>query len=413
MSSEGRAGPARVQFFVGKGGVGKTTLAAATAQAAAEAGNRTLLVSLDQAHSLADVIGIAAARDLLSVTDTLDVLELDTLTLLENRFRSLAAVLAAAGSHDHGAQLSALEPEELTGLPGVQDVLGLREIVRFATEGDYDAVVVDCPPTADCLRTLAAPAMALEYIERVWPQHRRIVALLGSDSRLVMLVTLIEQVVAAVGEVREMLANRAKTTVRLVTTPERVVLTETRRTVAVAALSGLRIDAILVNNLLPHFDSPAGHDDPGVAWLIRRRALQQRVLAELTASAGATVILSVTRSVTEPVGWADLGGIARELYADDTDAVAVLGKNPPAVRVGLESGAGVDSVYTMRMYLPLVNPSTLTLGRVEDDLVVGAEGVRRRVRLASVLRRCVVAGAELDGSDLVVRFTPDPQVWPV
>jgi len=70
-------------------------------------------------------------------------------------------------------------------------------------------------------------------------------------------------------------------------------------------------------------------------------------------------------------------------------------------------------VYTMRMYLPLVNPSTLTLGRVEDDLVVGAEGVRRRVRLASVLRRCVVAGAELDGSDLVVRFTPDPQVWPV
>ncbi len=349
----------------------------------------------------------------MSVDVGLDVIELDTLSLLETRFRGLAGVLAATGAHDHGGQLSALEPEELTGLPGVQDVLGLLEIVRFATGGDYDAVVVDCPPTADCLRTLAAPTMALDYVERVWPQHRRMTAVLGSDPRLVMLVSLIEQVVSSVGGVRELLADRSKTTVRLVTTPERMVLTETRRTVVAAALSGLRIDAILVNNVLPQFDLPSEHDDPGVAWLIRRRALQQRVLSELTASAGATMILSATRSVTEPVGLADLGGIARELYGDTVDAVAVLGKNPPAVRVGLESGAGVDSVYTMRMYLPLVNPSTLTLGRVEDDLVVGAEGVRRRVRLASVLRRCVVADAELDGSDLVVRFTPDPQVWPV
>ncbi|MCQ4119020.1 ArsA family ATPase [Rhodococcus tibetensis] len=413
MISEGGRGPARVQFFVGKGGVGKTTLAAATAQAAAHSGSRTLLVSLDQAHSLADVLGIGSARDLVSVADRLDVLELDTLALLEARFRSVSALLAAAGNHDHGAQLSALEPEELTGLPGVQDVLGLGEIVGFATGGRYDTVVVDCPPTADALRTLAAPAMTLDYIERVWPQHRRIIALVGTDPRLVMLVSLLEQVVSAVAEVRALLTNRPKTTVRLVTTPERVVLTETRRTLAAAALSDLRVDAILVNNLLPQFDSASEGDGPGVVWLTRRRALQQRVLAELTTSVGATVIRSVTRSVTEPVGLADLGGIARELYADDADAVAVLGKNPPAVRVGLESGAGVDSVYTMRMYLPLVNPSTLTLGRVEDDLVVGAEGVRRRIRLASVLRRCVVAAAELDGSDLVVRFTPDPQVWPV
>lgn len=393
--------------------MGKTTLAAATAQAAADRGTRTLLVSLDQAHSVADVLGMSGARGVVPVSETLDVIELDTLSLLEARFRSLAAVLAAVGAHDHGGQLSVPQPEELTGLPGVQDVLGLREIVRFATEGDYDAVVVDCPATADCLRTLAAPTMALDYIERVWPQHRRLTTAVGSDPRLVMLVTLIEQVVSAVGEVRELLADRSRTTVRLVTTPERMVLTETRRTVAVAALSGLRIDAILVNKLLPQFDSPPDHADPGVAWLIRRRALEQRVLSELEACAGGITILSVTQSVTEPVGLADLGSIARELYGDTVDAVAVLGKNPPAVRVGLESGAGVDSVYTMRMHLPLVNPSTLTLGRVEDDLIVGAEGVRRRLRLASVLRRCVVADAELDGADLVVRFTPDPQVWPV
>ncbi|MFZ2174236.1 MAG: ArsA family ATPase [Rhodococcus sp. (in: high G+C Gram-positive bacteria)] len=404
--------PARVQFFIGKGGVGKTTLAAATAHAAAGSGHRTLLVSLDQAHSLADVLGTAAGTEIVSTGPGLDVLELDTLALLEDRFRELTSVLTAAGNHDHGAELSALEPEELTGLPGVQDVLGLREVARCATEGRYDVVIVDCPPTADALRTLSAPAMALDYLERVWPQHRRVAALLGSDPRLVMLVSLIEQVVSAVGEVRALLTNRAKTTVRLVTTPERVVLTETRRIMTIIALSGMCIDAILVNNLLPQFDSEEG-DSPGVAWLVRQRALQQRVLAELEAMAGRTTVLRVTRTVTEPVGWADLGDIARELYADDVDPTAVLGKNPPAVRVELESGVGVDSVYTMRMYLPLVNPATLTLGRVEDDLVVGAEGARRRVRLASVLRRCVVAGAELDGSDLVVRFTPDPQVWPV
>ncbi|NLG55889.1 MAG: ArsA family ATPase, partial [Rhodococcus sp.] len=98
--------------------------------------------------------------------------------------------------------------------------------------------------------------------------------------------------------------------------------------------------------------------------------------------------------------------------AGRSGAAIMLGTDIPPVQVTHESGTGVDSVFAFRMHLPIVNPATLTLGRVEDSLVVGAEGVRRRIPLAAVLRRCIVAGAELDVTDLVVRFVPDQQVWP-
>lgn len=397
---------------MGKGGAGKSTLASATAVAVAETGARVLLVSIDQAHSLDDVLGIRSAGDTVSVTDTLDALALGTLSLLENRFRNLSALLTMLGRHDHGGQLAALEPEELTGLPGVQELLGLREVARLASSGDYDVVVVDCAATADCLRTLAAPTMVTEYIERIWPQHRRIVAAVGPDPRLMMLVSMIERIVSAAEEVRALLVDRESTTLRVVTTAERVVVAEARRTVAVAALSGLHVDAVLVNNLLQHTVSQSDGDHPALGWYAAQRADQQDALTDLSQALAGTPMFCAPRSVTEPVGLADLGAIGAALYPSDVDPAAVLGAETPAVRVGLESGMGLDSVYAMRMYLPLVDPSTLSLGRVEDDLVVGAEGARRRVRLASVLRRCTVAGAELDGSDLVIRFRPDPQVWP-
>ncbi len=371
-------------------------MAAATAVALAAAGRRVLLASLDQAHALSDVLGRPVGRGTETrIRDGLDAVEIDTLTLLEQRYRGLVAFLAVAGTHDHGAQFTDLAPEELTGLPGVEDLLGLGEIARYAAAGRWDVVVVDCPPTADALRALAIPETVTGYVERVWPQHRRITAATSADPRTAFAVAMLDRAVDSAAAVAALLADRSRTALRVVSTPGRVAAAETRRVLSAAALAGLRVDAMIVNRILPHPDSVSDVVDV------------------------ATPVLVAECAETEPTGWDALAAVAATVYTepggapvDPADPAGAAGAEP-AVRVVRESGSGdLESVYTMRMHLPLVDPGTLTLGRVEDDVLVGADGRRRRVRLASVLRRCTVAGADFDGTDLVVRFVPDPAVWP-
>lgn len=388
-------------------------MAAATAVGAAAAGERVLLISLDRAHGLADVLDRPITPgEPTRVATGFDVLEIDTLALLEERYRGLVALLALGGSHDHGADLTDLAPEELTGLPGVEDVLGLGEVVRLAGESRWDLVVVDCPATSDTQRLLALPESVAGCIERVWPQHRRMAALTSGDTGLAMVVAVVDRVLEATSAVTALLSDRERTAIRLVTTPERMALAETRRLLSGLALGALRVDALIVNGLLPQLDSDASTSNVG-DWYRTLRAAQGEVLAELRDAAGDVTVLTSGQVATEPIGWEALDGMARTLYAGVAGPSAMLTADEAPIRVALESGSGgLESVYAMRMHLPLANPRALTLGRVEDDLVVGADGKRRRVRLASVLRRCIVRDADFDGSDLVVRFVPDPAVWP-
>lgn len=177
--------PARISLFVGKGGVGKSTLATATAVRDAQAGQRVLIVSTDQAHSTGDVLGIELAptgeraptrvlADMDAGSDTgglLDALALDTLALLEARWVEVAETLSARfGESDLGS----VAPEELSALPGIQEVLGLYEVGELAESGQWDHVVVDCASTADALRMLTLPETFGLYLERAWPRHRRL-----------------------------------------------------------------------------------------------------------------------------------------------------------------------------------------------------------------------------------------------
>ncbi|MBC2587990.1 ArsA family ATPase [Rhodococcus aetherivorans] len=407
-----------MQLFVGKGGTGKTTLAAATALAAARSGVRTLVVSLDQAHSLADVFAVDPATPgsvdarIVPVTDGLDALEIDSLALLEQRFALLAALAAAGGAHEHGDRFGIPAPEEVTGLPGVQEILALGEVARLADTGRWDAVIVDLPASADAFRTLAAPATVSEYIERIWPRHSRIVAATGADPRLALVVALVDRVVDHTATVRDLLADHSRTSVHLVATADRLGVAEARRLRSWTALSGLRLARVLVNRTVPDF--PADEAGPAATWLAEQRGGQRRIVAEIETIlvAVAVAVVECEQRCTEPVGLASLAALAESLYPDGVAPHTPEDSGVEPVRVQRESGTGVDAVYTMRMHLPLADAASLTLGRVDDDLVIGADGMRRRVRLASGLRRCTVSGAEFEGSDLLVRFRPDPAVWP-
>ncbi|WSJ20092.1 ArsA family ATPase [Nocardia sp. NBC_01327] len=417
-------------MFVGKGGVGKTTLACATALSYARSGQRVLLASLDQAHSLGDALGFrfqhqpGSVPGVAAVQPGLDVIEVDSLALLEDRFRTVLLLLSGAG-HDHGVDLSALDPAELTGLPGVQELLALLEITEFAKTERWDVIILDCPPSADMLRILTAPDTLLGYLERVWPVHSRTLTAVGGDLRRAVLAVTVEQIVASVTAARDLIADRARTGARLVTAAEQVAVAESARVRSAAALLGLRLDAVLVNKVLPEVPPPdyGGPIHPAVQWYFNRRGEQTDVVADLRERMGGVQVQVVAHAGAEPVGLSSLTALSYAVDASGnwvgsgpvpmlgTDVDGVLSVSAgPVVR--LEAGAGVHSVFAMRMHLPVVDPSTLQLGRVEDDLIVGADGVRRRLRLAPVLRRCTVDAAELDGDQLVIRFRPDPQVWP-
>lgn len=380
------------------------------------------MVSTDQAHSLGDVLGVAVSPSqdepvrVLADLETgqaevgggvLDALALDTLALLEARWRDVVATLDRRFPE---SELSTIAPEELSALPGVQEVLGLYAVGELARSGAWDRVVVDCASTADALRMLTLPATFGLYVERAWPRHRRL-SVTADDARSAAAVALLERISSTVESLSSLLTDGDLVSAHLVLTPERVVAAEAARTLGSLALMGVRVEELIVNQVLLQDDSYEYRnlpDHPAFYWYTERIAEQQGVLDELDATVGELALVMTPHLSGEPIGPKALSGLLDA--ARRRGGTAPPGPLRPIV--DLESGTGLGSIYRMRLALPQLDPSALTLGRVDDDLIISAGGLRRRVRLASVLRRCTVLDAHLRGSELTVRFRPDPEVWP-
>lgn len=379
-----------------------------------------LIVSTDQAHSTGDVLGVSLVptglrRPTRVLADldaagfgggSLDALALDTLALLAARWLEVARPLA---ERFPDSDIGDIAPEELSALPGVQEVLGLHEVGELADSGEWDLVVVDCASTADAMRMLTLPATFALYLERAWPRHRRLSS--ADDARTAVVVGLLERVGAGTEELGRLLTDGSRVSAHLVMTPERVVAAEAVRTLGALSLMGVQVAELIVNQVLVQDDSfeyqnlPA---HPAFDWYSERISEQQAVLNDLDSAIGDVALVMVPHLPGEPIGPKALGELLDAARRRD-------GSAPPGpVRpvVDRESGSGLDAVYRLRLELPQVDPTALSLGRVDDDLIIGAGGMRRRVRLASVLRRCTVIGAQLRGTELTVRFRPNPEVWP-
>ncbi|MFE6610849.1 ArsA family ATPase [Amycolatopsis sp. NPDC057786] len=370
----------RILLFTGKGGVGKTTLAAATAAALAGRGRKTLVVSTDPAHSLGDAFGRALGGEPSEVDTLLHAAQIDTRGLVDSTWRELRQELQAALA---GAGLDSLDAEELTVVPGVDELLALTEVQRLAEHGPWETVVVDCGPTAETLRLLALPEAVSGYLSRMFKPGARRTA------------TAVRRLGAHLESLRTLLTDPATTTVRLVLTPERVVVAEARRTLSSLALRGILVDGLIVNRLMP---APGFWRGAAATWMRTRRAQQNTVLAELAeAGFGPGQVKPVEYRAVEPVGLEALQEIAYELYRG-LDPLAGNEKGvTPLLRVS-ES----DSGYELRIAVPLHRDSEVDLARVDDDLAVTVDGFRRLIALPEMLRPCRITGAESDAHGLVV-----------
>ncbi|HTY73153.1 MAG TPA: ArsA family ATPase [Actinomycetes bacterium] len=394
----------RVVLFTGKGGVGKTTTAAGTAALAAARGLKALVVSTDAAHSLQDTLGAgrdgvpALGPEPVEVAGGLFAQQVDARGRFERSWEEvqtyLLEVLDSVG-------VDPVEAEELTVLPGAEEVLALLEVRDQVRSDRWDLVAVDCAPTAETLRLLALPEALTRYAERVFPVERRLVRTLRPMLDRVVGVPLprdrvldaVQRLVADLRDVRALLTG-SDASVRLVLTPEAVVVAEARRTLTSLALHGYRVDAVVANRVFP-----ASVDD---GWLAGWAKAQAERLREVEDSFAPLPVHRSPYRAVEPVGLEELLGVAELTYAG-SDPLAL-----PEVAAGI-SVSHDGECWVLQLPLPLARRTDLDLMRAGEDLVVCAGTDRRVIALPSFLRRCSVVGAAFEDDRLLVRFVPDQE----
>jgi arsenite-transporting ATPase len=375
----------RILLFTGKGGVGKSTVAAGTAALAAASGHRTLVLSTDAAHSLGEAFGTTVGSEPTPVADNLFVQQVDAQLRFEQSWaeiqRYLLSVLDVAG-------VDPVAAEELTVIPGAEEVLALLELRLHALSDEWDVIVVDCAPTAETLRLLALPEALGWYMQRVFPMQQRVVKALrpvltraaGVPMPGGTVFDAVERLHAELDEVRALLSG-PDSSVRIVLTPESVVLAEARRSYTTLSLYGYRVDGVVANRVFP----ADGADDWRAGWVMA----QDDVLTRVEESFAGLPIWRAEYRTGEPVGVEVLTEVARELYGEDDPLGSASVKSPYEV-VAVSGGVQV------RLRLPNVSRDQVDLARAGDDLVVTVGQYRRLLTLPSGLARMRVAGARVD-----------------
>lgn len=394
----------RTLLFTGKGGVGKTTIAAATAASAARNGLKTLVLSTDPAHSLADALGLpepAVGQGIVEVADSLWLLHVD----VQARFsvawgeiqQYLLQVMDSAG-------VDPIEAEELTVLPGAEEVLALLEVRDRVRSGAWDVVVVDCAPTAETLRLLSLPDALNWYMDRIWPTERRVLTVLRPVLRRAASVPMpqntvfdaLERLHSELADVRAVLTD-PESTIRLVTTPEAVVFAEARRTLTSLSLYGYRVDGVIANRVFPQADA----DEWRKGWIKAQAAQLERIESDCAP----IPVWRAEYQDSEPIGPQALAGFADSIYHQD-DPISINDVPEPM------SVERVGDNFRLRLHLPLAVKGQVDLVRRSDELIVTVGAHRRVLSLPSALKRCKVANAAMQPGRLDVLFVPDPALFP-
>jgi arsenite-transporting ATPase len=390
----------RTILYTGKGGVGKTSVAAATARRCAAGGLRTLVLSTDPAHSLGDVLEADLGDQPLPVAEGLWAQQVQAQQQLERNWSAVQDWLADLLIDRGVARIAA---EELTVPPGADELFSLLSIKEHHDSGDYDVVIVDCAPTGETLRLLSFPDVARWWLDKVFPFERQILAAARPIARTMLDVSLPSQ--TAIDEVRALVENlivmndilrdRENSTIRLVMNPDKVVIGEALRTFTYLNLYGFVTDAVVVNRVFP--------DEVGEyfgAW----RERQQEHLALVETGFAPVPVLRAPYFAEEVLGERMLDRLGEALFAEH-DAAAVLHN---AIAHELVAG---DRSATLRLELPFARKGDISLKKIGLELVITVDDYKRTIMLPPALAAFRPSGARFSDGVLEVNLD-DPQRSP-
>jgi arsenite-transporting ATPase len=391
----------RILLFSGKGGVGKTSLAAATGVRLSQLGYRTLVMSIDPAHSLADSFDLdtglfhAQTSDPFSLGDRLAILELNIQKEIQRHWQEIStwvvSLLRTTG-------IGGVQAEELAILPGMEELSAMMYINQYRREERYDVIVLDAAPTAESMRFISMPTTLDWYMKHIFPFQRSVLKAvrpianrvapfeLPPDSYFANIRNLFDKLAG----VDELMEDPQVTSVRLVTNPEKMVLRETQRAFVYFSLHGLTVDNVIVNRVLPR--EAAG------AWFDEWHASQEKILHEIEDYFAPVPTRRVPLFTHEVLGRQRLEDLAAVMYAEGEDPAAVTRTDRPYT-FGKREG-----FYEVRVLLPFATKGEIGLFKKGDELVVEIGTFRRHIGLPTSMAALTPSRARLESSVLTVEM---------
>jgi arsenite-transporting ATPase len=384
----------RVILYTGKGGVGKTTIAAATAVRCAKRGLKTLVISTDAAHSLGDSLDCEIGPEPIQVGENLFAQEVNALHEMEGHWEKIHEYLASLFNSQGVDDIIA---EELATPPGMEEVASLMWIRRHSEQGLFDVLVVDCAPTGETLQLLAFPDVARWYLNKIFPIERRVMKMARPMVQPFIGVPLpsdeiygsVRQLLVDLDSMKEVLSDPKTCTVRLVLNLEKMVIKEAQRAFTYLNLYDYQVDAVLVNRVLPK--------EVGDGYFSDWRRVQAKYAEQVDEAFSPVPILQSRLFDHEIVGTEHLDELGRSLFGDTPpEDILYRAKSQTLRKIGDE--------YLLTMQIPFVSREEVELTQKDDELYISVGPYKREISLPRVLRGKETKSARLEEGKLLIRF---------
>ncbi len=382
----------RIYIFTGKGGVGKSSIAAAHAIKSATEGKKTLLVSTDMAHNLGDIFERRLGKEAENVLPNLDIYEIDPEYVMENNFSSVMKYLGNLLSEVDDYSL-----QDMGMMPGMEELFSLLKIADIYNNERYERIIVDCAPTGETLALLKFPELLSWYMEKLFPIGKVGVRMLAPISKSVFKVEMpnknamndIEKMYLKLVELQELLKNRDITSIRIVTTPEKMVVEETKRNYMYMNLYNFNVDGLYINRILPQNIKNDFFDQ----WII----IQKKYITHLKESFSALPIYEIPWYDEELKGEENIRKIVKDsLSGNEVFEMKIITEK--------ESFKQIEGGYQLDVFLPYADKSSTDLYQATTDIVIKIGNFKRNIPLPNILRNYVVAGAKFDDGKLSILF---------
>lgn len=384
----------RIILYTGKGGVGKTSIAAATAVRSAERGKKTLVVSTDPAHSLGDSLDMKLSNEVAEIGKNLWAQEIDSIHEVEEGWGKIQKYLTDLFT---AKAVKDITTQELTVFPGMEDLLSLLRILKYYKEGSFEVIIIDCAPTGETLALLSFPEILRWWMEKLFPIKKKAIKIAGPVAESILKIPMpsgqvldeIDNMYYQLNEMKKVFSDRETTSIRIVVNPEKMVIKEAQRSFTYLNIYDFNVDAIVVNRVIPENVT----DNYFKVW----KDIQRRYKEDIIESFSPIPIYYAPLFETEVVGTAMLKRMAKEIFkAEDPVEIKYNGRTQKVDK----DGEG----YILAIAMPFMEKSDLSLSQKGDQLIIRAGNIKRNITLPRTLLDFSIKRAKFEDETLKIWF---------